>query len=417
MKRSVFIGIVMSLLLLMMPQAGWAASEEAPKETSKGLKFFYRIGERVDRYLLQNVDTNYITLPEHSWRLAFTSGLSGVNFSIHSTSTVDIPSIPLTSLTLSLYNRTAPSVDLGFYAGYRGFGFGYSWDIMNAYARRISFSFGSKFIGLDFEHRTSTNVRTDIALNGDLLPSFSTSNSSAITNSRLNVWYALNSAHYSHNAAIKQSYIQRKTAGSFLLHLTYLATQIAFSDTVLVEEAGMPTLPALMSGVSSMTTRQIAIGLGYGINYTPNHGKVLLHAAASAMLVCYSINHIAYYLSDSIIAELPGEPMYALHPSSPVHVTGNVRAAVSWEINKWVHLALWARGDNIRFRSEQTANENELYLSSWNWQVHLNIGVRLGAGKKRVHEALKDDPILPPVVQRTNKLPKWITDYFYSPAL
>ena len=50
-------------------------------------------------------------------------------------------------------------------------------------------------------------------------------------------------------------------------------------------------------------------------------------------------------------------------------------------------------------------------------KVHLNIGVRLGAGRKRVHEALKDDPILPPVVQRTNKLPKWITDYFYSPAL
>jgi len=60
-----------------------------------------------------------------------------------------------------------------------------------------------------------------------------------------------------------------------------------------------------------------------------------------------------------------------------VHVTGNVRAAISWEINKWAHMSLWATGDNIRFRSEKTVNDNELFL--------------------------------------TNKLPLWLTDYFWSP--
>lgn len=403
MFRRFWIGI-----FLLLASSLWAAESKQP---TKGLLFFYRSGNWVDNYLMRDVDTAYIRLPEHSWRAAFTSGTSGVNFTIHSTTTVDELPNPL---TLSLYNRTPLSVDLGFYVGYRGFGFGYSWDVLHAYARRISFSFGSKFLGLDFSHQTSTNARTDVGLNGVLLPTFSNDNKTSITNTKLDVWYALNAAHYSHNAAVKQSFIQCKTAGSLLLHLSYLASQIAFGDTVMIKEAEMPTLQALMSGVSGMTTRQVAVGIGYGINYTPNHGKVLLHASAAAMLVCYSVNHIGYYLPDSMLMDLPGEPTYVLHSAKPVHVTGNVRAAISWEINRWVHLSAWAIGDNIRFRSEKTANNNELYLSDWNWKVQLTVGVRLGAGRDRVQQAL-GHPQLHNEHHQHDHLPLWLTDYFWSP--
>lgn len=400
--------ILSLMILLLLAGSMWAAENKTP---SKGLLFFYRSGDWVDNYLMRDIDTAYIRLPEHSWRAAFTSGTSGVNFSIHSTSTVDALPEPL---TLSLYNRTPLSVDLGFNVGYRGFGFGYSWDVLHAYARRISFSFGSKFIGLDFSLQTNTNVRTDVGVNGLPLPSLSHDNKTSIMNSKLNIWYALNAAHYSHNAAVKQSFIQTKTAGSLLLHMSYMASQVAFSDSVIVEEAGIPTLQALMSGVSSMTTRQVAVGIGYGINYTPNHGKVLLHASAAAMLVCYSVNHIGYYLPDSLIAELPGEPMYVLHPAAPVHVTGNVRAAVSWEINRWVHLSAWAIGDNIRFRSEKTANDNELSLSSWSWKVQMTVGVRLGAGHDRVQRALGEQKVHNGHPSHDH-LPLWLTDFFWSP--
>ena len=396
------------MILLLLAGSMWAAESKPP---TKGLLFFYRSGRWVDNYLMRDVDTAYICLPEHSWRAAFTSGTSGVNFSIHSTAAYEALPEPL---TLSLYNRTSPSVDLGFNVGYRGFGFGYSWDVLHAYARRISFSFGSNYIGLDFSHQTSTHVRTDVGLNGTLLPSLSHDNKTTVTNTNLDVWYALNAAHYSHNAAVKQSFIQRKSAGSLLLHLSYMASQIAFSDSVIIKEASIPTLQALMSGVNSMTTRQVAVGIGYGINYTPNHGKVLLHASAAAMLVCYSVNHIGYYLPDSIIAELPGEPMYVLHSASPVHVTGNVRAAISWEINRWVHLSAWAIGDNIRFRSEKTANNNELFLSDWNWKVQVTVGVRLGAGRDRVQRALGDTKPHTGHPQHDH-LPRWLTDYFWSP--
>ena len=243
-----------------------------------------------------------------------------------------------------------------------------------------------------------------------------------ISNAHLHIWYALNAAHYSHNAAVKQSYIQKKTAGSLLLHLSYMSQQIKFTDTLNIvgpedgESIGL--LPAIMSGMTGMTTRQIAVGVGYGINYTPNKGKVVLHASAACMLVCYSVNHIMYYVPDSLQMELPSsEPMFVLHPAVPVHVTGNVRAAVSWEINKWVHLSAWATGDHLRFRSAPTAAGNTLNLATWSWKAQLNIGVRFGAGQNRLERAL-GKPILPqemPTEIKKSKLPLWLTDFFWSP--
>ena len=354
---------------------------ELPKRPNKALCWFYRTSEWIDHYLLQNVDTSYITLPEHTWRLALNTGMVGVN------SRITAHYAP--GAELDVLGRTTPSVDLGFNASYRGFGFGYSWDLLHAYARRLNFSFGSKFIGLDFSMQTSTNIRSGLRFAGayhDL-----GEGNMYVTNANLSIWYALNAAHYSHQAAIKQSYIQKKTAGSLLLHLSYMSSMVALTDTLKSEYEGqtIPVLSTLMSGLTGMTTRQVAVGIGYGINYTPNHGKVLLHASAAAMLVTYTVNSTSYNLPDSMVALMPeGEPMFAMNPAYPVHVTGNMRAAVSWEICPWAHMSLWATGDNIRFRS--AANKENVYysLSNWNWKVQLTVGVRFGAGRKRVQQVL-----------------------------
>ena len=385
-------------LLTLISVSAWGAGH-----------FFYRSGRWVDNYLLHKVDTDYIGLPEHSWNVAFTAGTLGINSTI--SSTTEILSYPI---VISMYNRTTPSVDLGFNVGYRGFGFGYSWDALHAYTQKLNFSFGSKYIGLDFSYQNSTNISTQSALNGTHIPLLDSENNVVIRNANLNVWYALNAAHYSHAAALKQSYIQRKTAGSVLLHLSYMSSRVALGDTVMVHGAENPTLPSMMSGVRGITTRQIAVGVGYGINYTPNHGKVVLHASAAAMLVCYSVNHIAYMFPDSIQSKLPGEALFTLRSAQPVHVTGNVRAAVSWEINEWVHLSAWACGDNIRFKSEKTVNNNVINLSNWNWKVQLVVGVRFGAGKDRVQRALGEPHFIPDHPNH-ERIPLWITDYFWSP--
>ena len=393
------------------------------KKTSKGLLFFYGMGNWVDRYLMRGIDTNYIALPEHSWRLAYTNAMIGVNSKVSSIANL----YDNVFLQVDLMNRTTPSVDLGFHASYRGIGFGYSWDALHAYQQRLSFSFGSKFIGIDFAIQTSSNMKTDVLL--DKEPIWQANNANIIiTNANLNLWYALNAAHYSHQAAIKQSYIQKKTAGSLLLHLSYMSSQVDIRDTMKVAEfSDQPVLSILLDNLTAIRTRQIAVGIGYGINYTPNKGKFVLHASANAMLVTYSVNLISYYVPDSISNKLPGNPMYNLEPSFPVHVTGNVRAAVSWEINKWVHLSAWATGENIRFRSKPTAMGNTVNVSNWNWKVQAHVGVRFGAGKDRLDRALMRRRNLQGLLNedykneaaqekpKKSRIPEWITGYFWSP--
>ncbi len=360
-------------------------TQKPEKKPNKALLFFYRTGNWVDNYLQRGIDTSYIGLPEHSWRVAYTNGMVGVHSTI--TSYIDRPDLNMPSI--ALFNQTTPSVDLGFNVGYRGFGFGYSWDAINAYAQRLSFSLGSKFIGLDFSIHTSTNIQTSgLVTSGTYtqpMPNIA-QNNVTITNANLDIWYALNARHYSHQAAVKQSYIQKKTAGSLLLHLAYMSSQVQFDESF--RKSDMPFLPALMSGLTALRTRQIAIGIGYGINYTPNKGKVVLHASAAAMLVTYSVNLASYYMPDSIVTEFPSQAMFNMEPSSPVHVTGNMRAAVSWEINKWVHLNAWATADHIRFKSKWTQNDNYITLKNWNWKVQVAVGVRFGAGKDRLQRAL-----------------------------
>ena len=406
MRRAVFFIVT---IVMACASTCAVAKEKAP---SKGLLFFYHMGNWADNYLRRGIDTTYIDLPEHSWRFAATVASTGINTSISSTKPDE---------QWSLLNSSMPSVDVGFYAGFRGIGFGYSWDVLHAYSRRLSFSFGSKYIGIDFTLQTTGDLTTKVAYNDQVLAELG-KNLMTISNAHLHIWYALNAAHYSHNAAVKQSYIQKKTAGSLLLHLSYMSQQIKFTDTLNIagpeEGESIGLLPAIMSGMTGMTTRQIAVGVGYGINYTPNKGKVVLHASAACMLVCYSVNHIMYYVPDSLQMELPSsEPMFVLHPSIPVHVTGNVRAAVSWEINKWVHLSAWATGDHLRFRSAPTAAGNTLNLATWSWKTQLNIGVRFGAGQNRLERAL-GKPVLPqemPTEIKKSKLPRWLTDFFWSP--
>ena len=56
-------------------------------------------------------------------------------------------------------------------------------------------------------------------------------------------------------------------------------------------------------------------------------------------------------------------------------------------------------------------------LSAWSWKAQLAFGVRVGAGRDRLERALGKsiEPSELPADLRKNKLPRWLTDFFWSP--
>lgn len=400
MKKRLFIVLV---ALLACTEICLAKEERKPGK----LAYWYCVGmDWLDKFCLKDVDTAYIGLPDNEWRIAFTNSEIGIHSNYTSTMS-DNPELGY----ISLLSTTTPSLDLGFQIGLRSVNFGYSWDVLHAYSQKLNFSLGGKSWGVELLRQKSSNIHTHVelqkfnAFNFDL-----DDNSIHITNTNLTAWYALNAAHYSHNAATKQAYIQKKTAGSLLLSLSYLNTDMTLQkDTLLAMW--------LLGNVQQMVTHQVAVGLGYGINYTPNNGKFLLHFAAYAQAVFYSINYVSYV--DTLHHSKKVFPSYTIKPSSPVHITGNMRAAVSWEINKWVHLNARAQVDNIRFRAR--TDNGKVNLSNWNWQVYLTIAARIGVGEKRRNKILDEVgegqyiPFEHKAPSKT-KMPKWITGYFFSPT-
>lgn len=402
---------VLHIILLVLLNVGSSSTAASTKSPSKAEAFFCNVGTWIDNFQLRGLDTNYIALPEHRWRVALSNSEVGVNSSY--TTWVD-EATPIT-----LVSRTSPSVEVGFNAGFRGYGFGYSWDVLNAYTTNWNMSLGGRGLGVEFTRTVSTNIEGKFLVNGSLdatLPNV-VKGDIQMANTSLAVWYSLNAAHYSHNAAIKQDYIQKKSAGSLLLSVAYMSSSMTVLDTRKYLEN--ETMVTLFDGVTGTTTRQVALGLGYGINYTPNKGKVLLHASAHMRLVCYSVNHVTYILPDSIV--LPGEPQYMLKPNKPVHVTGTFRAAVSWEINRWVHLSAWSQANLLQFKSK-AGDLTALNIDNWNWQVHLTVGVRFGMDKKRTQQILgqQTPPPAAPIAAtdaKKSKLPQWISDFFFSSYL
>ncbi len=383
-------------------------------EDGKFMKFMYRVGVWLDDYSLKGLDTSYIALPEFPWRIALTNSEVG----IHSTFAVKNNSDAIGRITLQ--SVTTPSIDLGFHVGLRTLGFGYSWDVMHAYARKLNLSMGGKQWGVELMRQTSTNLHSVLSFPDLKINNFIDLGKKDvwITNTNLTAWYVFNGRHYSHNAAIKQAYIQRKTAGSLLINLSYLNTDISFGHDP--EFDGIT--PVILENVHEMVTHQVAVGAGYGINYTPNHGKVLLHASAAVQAVFYSINYISYSAPDSLKGF--AYPSYTIRPTTPIHFTGTMRAAVSWEINKWVHLSARAQVDNIRFKAHTTTGLAD--LNNWNWQTNLAVAVRLGVGKDRINRALGIEPApAAPLPEKESEqtdskkklftMPQWVTDYFFSP--
>ena len=410
MKRHV---LIVLLTILAGSVSAWA--KEGDKLNK--LAYWYCIGMNwLDNFCLNEVDTTYIGLPDNEWRIAFTNSTLGIHSTYSTNNPVDDipPELPQMG-DVTLHSLTTPSLDLGFQVGLRSVNFGYTWDALHAYSQKLNFSLGGKSWGVELLRQKSSNIRTGVEIkNWGITNQFLPDNIIHITNTNLTAWYALNSPHYSHNAAIKQSYIQKKTAGSLLLSLSYLNTDMSFNNDTTFKDL-VSTL--FLGNVQKMVTHQVAVGLGYGINYTPNNGKVLIHFSAYAQAVFYSINYVSYV--DTLYHSHMAYPSYTIKPKTPVHFTGNMRAAVSWEINKWVHLNARAQVDNIRFDAQ--TEKGKAFLSNWNWQVYLTIAARIGVGEKKRHKIIEegnDGNFIPFEHKAPSKtrMPQWITGYFFSPT-
>jgi hypothetical protein len=238
-----------------------------------------QIRARVDsvlstRYYKTPYDTNYVVRPEGRLTLKFRLNQTGN--SIHAKGTVnDIYS----KADLKTSHKTTISVA----ASYRGISLGLAINpsklkgIYKDYEFNLNY-YSSRF-SLDASYQRSTTLTGDIERNG-----LQRLENGDVTMRVLNLagYYAFNHRRFSFPAAFTQSYIQLRSAGSWLAGFSYQGGNIKTSDDLKERNPNAPDV--------RIYTGHVGIGGGYGYNLVLGK-KWLFHFSMLPTFVVYNRNN------------------------------------------------------------------------------------------------------------------------------
>ena len=267
MKRLIYLAVA----AIMATMSGNANAQSLDQQQRR---------ERMDsalaaRYYRIPYDTNYVVRPEGRLTLKLRLNQTGNDF--HAKGTVnDVYS----KADLSTSHKTTMSIG----ASYRGISAGLSinpakWK--GAYKDyELNLNYYSSRISLDFSYQRSESLAGDVNRDDRGLQTMETGD---LTLKVVNLagYYAFNHRRFSFPAAFNQSYIQRRSAGSWLAGISYQGGLIETTDEL---KARKPDAPDI-----SIDVGHVGIGGGYGYNLVLGK-KWLFHLSMLPTVVVYNRN-------------------------------------------------------------------------------------------------------------------------------
>ncbi|MCR4766284.1 MAG: DUF4421 domain-containing protein [Bacteroidaceae bacterium] len=224
-------------------------------------------------------DTNYVVKPPQRWTLRLINNVTGTHF------TLKMNAEELGQIQFRFRDPLRHTVTLS--ANYRGLAAALAVNPANLFGKHTSTEFninayGNHF-GIDFIFERNGNFDGTIVLLGEKFHGKSRiKEKSAI----LNAYYAFNGRKFSYPAAFSQSYIQKRSAGSFMLGASFHKNLIdvesgnADDDTYYEEDR-----------LRKIKMNYFSLGVGYGYNYVPSRNW-LLHLSALPTLVIWRENKL-----------------------------------------------------------------------------------------------------------------------------
>ena len=201
-------------------------------------------------------------------------------------------------------------------------------------------SYGNR-LGFDFVYQEAQNFKGwyergnsgRIALPSDILK---------LRAINANAYYVFNHRHFSYPAALCQSYIQRRSAGSLLAGISFQGQQARSED-----ETNM-----------QLRVMNFGVGAGYGYNYVPGRNW-LLHLSLVPTLIFYS--HTSLKVYDQRV------PLRYHFPEGII--TG--RAAVVKQFKRY-----FAGATGVYYFTN-IGNKDRLEIENTKWQCRAIFGIRL----------------------------------------
>ena len=291
------------------------------------------------RYLRADIDTNYIVRPKTKWTLMGRTKVTGTriksegfregeHFLTEMTADRKVTlSAAVSYLGMSACLAINPAKLLGRYHDYE----------LNLR------SYGKRF-GFDFSYQDAGNFKGWYKTNGEKHDVTTSSDMFKLRTLYLNAYYIFNNRRFSYPAAFAHSYIQRRSAGSFLL-----------------AASGQGQHGKLNSDLMTMDFKMtnIGIGAGYGYNYVPAEGW-LLHLSSLPTFIIYS--------NTSLTVEDAHVPLNYHFPEVIITARGSIVKQIG--SNRFAGLSMVYNFTNI-------GHEDHLTIHNQKWLFRLYYGFRL----------------------------------------
>lgn len=344
-----------AITLLMLPVAAGATAQDVVSGAKHLLQQADSLLSR--RYYGADIDTAYIVRPPTKWTLKLLGNVSGA--------AVDVTG-QMGNRLFEAHEDADFKNTLNFAASYKGLSLGLAvnpglllgrykdYEInVNSYGNRFGFDIiyqrAKTFTGwIRFSEEGVTERPKGIFLPEDFWGEKADLPHDMLTMKTLNInaYYAFNYRRFSYPAAFSQSYIQQRSAGSFMIGASYQGQSVR---TRAIAEIG--------NSNARLSVGNFALGAGYGYNLVlPN--RWLLHLSAMPTFICYS--HNRFYLNDE------RQTMHNRFPE--VIVTGRGAFVHSFD-NYFVGLSMVYTFSNI-------GDEDRLAIRNSKWRTRAFVGLR-----------------------------------------
>ena len=354
------------------------------------------VGTFFDSLSVKGLDRRYIDAPKRPWQVILRGNINQSDLKLSTTTNQaeDVMPFFVGDLTWEPRIKTDPATYVGFWAGYRGYGFGYSWNVGGDKGRILTFGATGGSYGVNLRIHWFDNDEPEVYVKGrglyeviddnlvfqDIEYNDVVSIGSPIKTRALFLdGYYLFNKRWSYAAAYDQSVIQKRSSGSLMAGAMY------FHSSTEYDNDNNADLIMLMSDIGALKNDQISAGVGYIYNWVPVKG-LLISAMAIPMVTFY--NHHKMYCFNSNLKEVMQnegwgaamsmkEEDYKIEPAGEESHTSNIRLSfdsrlsLTYEWNERIFINAFGQFCNFNFKTDDIKGRLN------DWYINAAIGVRL----------------------------------------
>ena len=347
-----------------------------------------KVGTMIDSMSVKGVDRRYIDAPEKPWQLILRGNISQTIVSMKGDGVAADEEYDVNAKL-----KTVPSQYIGLWAGYRGYGIGYTVNVGGDKGSYLTFGATGGAFGINVRIHSFENSKPNMDMDYEYLTE---EDMEEMKNVMLidpihvktiiaDGYYMFNGKKFSYAAAYDQSVIQKRSAGSLMAGLMYNYTDINYAS----DSNG--DLIYLMGGLGRVKLWQGSVGVGYAYNWVPVRG-LLVNVMAMPMLTF--VNKLKAYNYETNIEEMMLEPEFwdntipydewdkwyyenvRIKPmgdqtfNSGLSIGFDTRASITYNIGRYF-FNVYGQFNNIRYHH----NNSNGYLNDW--FIYSSIGIRL----------------------------------------